>query len=296
MRRDGRKTDIFCVSTYQLVDDCTWIGGLHRVMRPELGNLAVHGRTSVRLVKERDMRNTGLAMLLIVFVAAACAPPAAQHSDEIAAMAAEWEGGLNSGDIEAIKALYAENARVLPPNAPMVQGRDAIGATFQGMIDAGLTASLENVEAMVAGDLGYRLGTYVLNAPDGSMVDQGKYVEVWRQIDGAWQMAADIYNSDMPSGAPTGSLLMASHPVDDADVWLAAWQGEDSRFEQFAVNGVAGVRVFQDPGDPNMTGLLIDVTDMEAFQAFLSSEEGEAAKAEDGVQDEGMRILVEVGK
>ena len=240
------------------------------------------------------MRNIAFVGLLTIFVVAGCAPPAAQNSSDLAARGENWAERLNAGDIDGVAALYSENARLLPPNAPMVQGRDAIGAAFQSMVDAGLTGSLETIEAMVAGDLGHRVGTYVLTAPDGSVFDHGKYIETWHEIGGEWQMTADIYNSDLPSGAPAGTLLMASHQVDDADVWLAAWQGEDSRHAVFAEHGAPGVRVFQDPANPNMTGLLIDVADMEALHAFLSSEEGAAAKAEDGVQDDGMRFLVEV--
>jgi len=57
---------------------------------------------------------------------------------------------------------------------------------------------------------------------------------------------------------------------------------------------VAKVRVFQNPEKPNQTGLLVDVSDMEAFQGFLDSDEGAAAKAADGVKDKGMRTYVEV--
>ena len=54
------------------------------------------------------------------------------------------------------------------------------------------------------------------------------------------------------------------------------------------------MRVFQSPDNPNLTGLLIDVADMDKFQAFLDGEEGTAAKAADGVKDETLQILAEV--
>jgi hypothetical protein len=162
------------------------------------------------------------------------------------------------------------------------------------MIDAGLTASLTTVEAVVAGDIGYRIGTYSLEAPDGSMVDSGKFIDTWRQVGGEWMISTDIWNSDLPAGGPTGTTLAIAHQVGDPERWLAAWQGPDSRRALFAEHGVAQVRVFQSPENPNLTGLLVDVTDMEAFHTFLDSEAGRAAAAEDTVDFDTIQFLSEV--
>jgi ketosteroid isomerase-like protein len=226
---------------------------------------------------------------------AGCAQPTAQESSALAERAEAWQEAFNAGDIEAVAALYTEDARMLAPNAPMGTGREAVRADLQGLLDAGLTGTLETLETMVAGDLGYRVGTYVLNASDGSVTDEGKFIEIWRLVDGEWKISRDIYNSDRAPG-PTGTYVMASHEVGDPDVWLAAWQDSEERRNGFAEHGAASVRVFQDPEKPGMTGLLIDVVDMDAFQAYLVSEEGAQAKAADTVIDKGMRILVEVSE
>lgn len=239
-------------------------------------------------------RGVEFATLVLLIAIVACAPPVSRDSPELAARSDAWEAALNAGDVEALTAMYAEDCRILPPNAELGQGRAAAAAAFGEMIDAGLTGELETVEARVAGDIGYHVGTYVLEGPDGSQVDRGKFVEVWRQIDGDWQISNDIWNSDMAADAARGTTLIATHEVEDAARWLAAWQGEGSRHEQFAQHGAPHVRVFQSPENPNFTGLLIEVEDIEAFQAFLESPEGSAAKAEDGVKDATLRIVAEV--
>ena len=58
-------------------------------------------------------------------------------------------------------------------------------------------------------------------------------------------------------------------------------------------NGARHVHTLQDPNNPNMTGLIVAVADMEAFTAFLQSEEGQAAAAEDGVRTDTMVMLIE---
>jgi hypothetical protein len=54
------------------------------------------------------------------------------------------------------------------------------------------------------------------------------------------------------------------------------------------------VRVFQDLGSANQVALVIDITDLGAFQAFLASPTGDTAKTEDGVIDASLRTLAEV--
>jgi ketosteroid isomerase-like protein len=234
--------------------------------------------------------------VLMIFAVAACAPaPQGSHdSPEISAAAKAWNEALNAGDIESIVALYTEDARILPPNAEIAQGHDAVRKIFGGMIDAGLGGTLGTIEATAAGDIGYRVGTYVLETADGTVADKGKYIETWRLVDGSWKISNDVYNSDLPAMAPTGTTLVITHEVEDSDRWLAAWQGENSRRELFAEHGAPSVRVFQSPENPNLTGLLIEVEDMEALQALLSSDAGKDAKAEDGVKDATMRVLAEV--
>jgi ketosteroid isomerase-like protein len=217
----------------------------------------------------------------------------AQENSEILAKATKWQEALNAGDIDALVAMYSADARLMPPNAEASQGPDAIRGAFGGMIAAGLAVKLDTIEAASAGNTGYRVGTYTLTAPGGATADYGKYIELWEKADGGWVITDDIWNSDIPVGAGV-TTLAAFHMVEDGARWLAAWQGENSRRDQFAQHGVANVRVFQSPEDPNLTGVLIDVADMDEFQAYLGGEEGVAAKAEDGVKDATLRMLAEV--
>jgi uncharacterized protein (TIGR02246 family) len=232
-------------------------------------------------------------VLLAVTAAVACAPQTAQESPELAAKAEAWEAALNAGDVEAIVALYADDGRLLPPNGEMAQGGAAVRTIFGEMVAAGVKGELETIEAMVAGDMGYRVGTYQLTAPDGAVVDQGKYIETWTMVDGEWKISNDIWNSDMPADAG-GTEILATHEVKDAAQWLAAWQGEGSRHEMFAQHGVSKVSVFQSPDNPNQVALRINVADMEAYTSFMQSEEVQAAMLADGVKDRTLRFYMQV--
>lgn len=238
------------------------------------------------------MKRTVWIVVLSLLVFVSCAPPGAVDSPELAAKADEWMELFNAGDMDGLIALYTDDARLLPPNGEMVRGHEAIRADFAAMREAGLSGALRTVEATTAGDLGHRVGTYTLTAPDGTEVDRGKYIETWRRIDGEWKIDNDIYNSDLEAG-PQGRLMIAAHEVGDAEVWLAAWRG-DARREQFAAHGVAGVEVFRSPDNEALTGLVLDVVDADAFRAFLESEEGAAAAAADTVDLSDVIILHQI--
>ncbi|MDQ3258809.1 MAG: nuclear transport factor 2 family protein, partial [Acidobacteriota bacterium] len=67
---------------------------------------------------------------------------------------------FSKGDAARIADMYAEGARVMPPNSPMLQGRQRIQELWQSLINTGakLTLSTSDVEAQ--GNVVYEVGTY----------------------------------------------------------------------------------------------------------------------------------------
>ena len=238
------------------------------------------------------MKIPTIAALLLVVASVACAP-VSQEGAEIQARSAGWSEALNAGDIDALVALYTDDARLMPPNGPAAQGSDAVRADFGELIAAGLQGELKTIETRVAGDIGYRVGTYTLSAPDGSQADKGKYIEVWRMVDGEWKISNDTWNSDLPTGAGLTRAVFI-HEVEDFAHWHAAWTGENSRHGVFAEHGAPEVTVYQNPESPNHVALEVGIENAEVFHAFLQSPEGAAAKAEDGVKDRGMQVFMKV--
>jgi len=113
-----------------------------------------------------------------------------------------WEAAFNAKDIDGVVALYTSDGRVLPPNAEMASGGDAVRAVFGSLIDAGISGELTSIETRVSGDVGYDVGTYTLRL-DGEVIDTGKFIETFvRGDDGEWRMSNDIFNSDNPPAAP----------------------------------------------------------------------------------------------
>jgi ketosteroid isomerase-like protein len=100
-----------------------------------------------------------------------------------------------------VKAFYARDAVLMPPNRAAANGHAEVQKVFQGLIDAGFTGiKLETSTIESAGDLAYGRGRYELSMepPSGAPVqDVGKYIVVYRrQANGSWRAIADIFNSD----------------------------------------------------------------------------------------------------
>ncbi|MDJ0813762.1 MAG: hypothetical protein QNJ23_08535 [Woeseiaceae bacterium] len=106
------------------------------------------------------------------------------------------------------------------------------------------------------------------------------------------QLAADSHGGKHECCQNITHVLI-THEVEDGARWLAAWSGPDSRHKLFKENGAKMVHTFQDGDNPNLTGLVVAVTDMDKFMAMLESDEGQAAAGADGVKMDTMVLLVE---
>jgi ketosteroid isomerase-like protein len=102
---------------------------------------------------------------------------------------------IQPANCDALDRVYTAQARILPPGAPMIVGREAIkGFWKQAIAGLGLkSVKLSTVEAEMAGDSVVEIGSADLKVGDGSIVTI-KYVVQWKQEDGAWKWNVDIWN------------------------------------------------------------------------------------------------------
>lgn len=118
---------------------------------------------------------------------------------------ARWLQLIKSKDSASIAQMYTEDGAFMPPNAAIGKGRASIEQNWAALMSTPgfeLTFAPEQIIVSSSGDMALDRGTYQLTvAPDGTkQTDTGKYVVVWRKIDGEWKAAADIINSDLPAG------------------------------------------------------------------------------------------------
>lgn len=125
--------------------------------------------------------------------------------EAIRGQVARWLDLIKAKDSAAIAQMYTDDGAFMPPNANIGKGRTAIEQNWAAMMATPgfeLTFAPETIVVSSSGDLAMDRGTYrLVVAPEGAQqVDIGKYVVVWRKVDGEWKAAADIINSDLPAG------------------------------------------------------------------------------------------------
>ena len=95
--------------------------------------------------------------------------------------------------------MYAEEGKIMPPNSEILTGREAIQAFWQAALDMGIAkAALKIVEVEKHGDTAIEIGLYELSAANDQVLDKGKYVVIWKKVEGEWKMHRDIWNSNLP--------------------------------------------------------------------------------------------------
>jgi ketosteroid isomerase-like protein len=146
-------------------------------------------------------------LLLVVFITAAAGISVSAQSKgktddgmrkAIENASRKFNETYNKGDAVGLAAMYASGARVLPPNAVAILNDQGILDMWRSFINSGAKFSIATTFVEGRGDLAYEVGTYAITAADGGQ-DTGKFVVVWKRQNGAWKIAADIWNSDLPA-------------------------------------------------------------------------------------------------
>ncbi len=123
--------------------------------------------------------------------------------DIIEARGGQLAQAINSGDSERVSQFYTEDALLMPPGSPQLQGRAAIRECWQGMIDAGVKdLKFTCHEAIELGDTVIEVSSMSGTAPgEGGSQETvvGKYIVIWKNDGGKWKLDKDIWNTNQPA-------------------------------------------------------------------------------------------------
>jgi ketosteroid isomerase-like protein len=112
---------------------------------------------------------------------------------------------FNAKAVDDILSIYAENSVFMPPNEPVIRGKEALRTFYDDLLKSGATGLRLNVgEVSGHGPLAYESGTYemdVKRASGGGAHDRGKYLFVLRKMGETWRYEYSMWNSDLPVAA-----------------------------------------------------------------------------------------------
>lgn len=134
--------------------------------------------------------------------AVACAPKSetpvavsltAAELDAVKAVDAAFSVGMNAGDSAAVFAVYADDAKLMPADSPILDG-PAVRSLIAGFIAGGAKDFvLTPITVYGVGDLAYMVGTASFTVGGGS--EKVKYAEVLRKgADGKWRYVVDMFS------------------------------------------------------------------------------------------------------
>ena len=148
----------------------------------------------------RRLMMTALAALALG--AAACGGPKAEEfttsdSAAIRQVDADYVAAFNAKDLEKILAFYTDSSVFMPPNAPLLRGKDPLRSFYTDMFAQGPPGlELEASDVAGHGPLAYQSGTFTRTA--GSTRDRGKFLFVMRKMGDKWLFDHTIWSSDLP--------------------------------------------------------------------------------------------------
>ncbi|CAN5713609.1 hypothetical protein BH23CHL8_BH23CHL8_08820 [soil metagenome] len=96
---------------------------------------------------------------------------------------------VRTADREMMPSLYTTGATILPPNAAAVSGSDAIRDYWHAFFELGIAESRPlTLEVIPMGEYALEVGEFSAFRGDGSLVDRGKIMVLWKHEGGIWRM------------------------------------------------------------------------------------------------------------
>ncbi|MCW5520449.1 DUF3225 domain-containing protein [Aureitalea sp. L0-47] len=155
----------------------------------------------MRSILKRIKPAFGFVLISIVFIS--CTQGPTDVTEEIRKANEEFIAAFNANDAARLTAVYTSDATIHPPNSESISGSEGIEAYWKAGFEMGINSGvLTTIKATGYGDTAVEEGTFVINAVDGSTIDKGKYIVIWKKVDGVWKYDKDIWNSSQPLPEP----------------------------------------------------------------------------------------------
>ncbi len=142
------------------------------------------------------------AVAALVLGATACGGPkgeefTATDSAAIRQVVADLVAAFNAKEMDRLLAFYVENSVFMPPNKPLLRGKDPLKSFYGDLFGHGATdLKMDPVDVAGHGPIAYLSGTFSLTT--GTTHDRGKFLLVMRKMGEKWLFQHSMWSSDLP--------------------------------------------------------------------------------------------------
>jgi ketosteroid isomerase-like protein len=156
------------------------------------------------------MKRAALAILLLLAATFGCGSNRQREIEtlksDLEAVNGRFVDAFARRDVAALGALYATDAQAYPPGLAPVAGRAAIQDMWKGFLAMPVgRLELRTIEVDGNGQSAWEDGRYTILGTNGSTMDDGKYVVIWKRAADGWKLYRDIWSSNTPQqAAPSG--------------------------------------------------------------------------------------------
>jgi len=112
-----------------------------------------------------------------------------------------WVAAFNSGDAAGLALMYSPDAKILPPDQPIISGSGAIEEFWKTFNPGNVRIEVSEVEIRKLGDNWFREGTYGGLYPAEGQTRVGKFIELWTKVDSAWLIQRQMWSPNAPAPA-----------------------------------------------------------------------------------------------
>jgi len=114
-----------------------------------------------------------------------------------------YSDAVVKGDSATIAGSYSPDAKTFPPNMPVMGDSKSVAAMAGGFTHMGIKSfSVQATDVYGDASLVVEEGKYTVGDGAGKTLDEGKYIVLWKEVNGQWKMYRDIWNSNTPAPAP----------------------------------------------------------------------------------------------
>jgi uncharacterized protein (TIGR02246 family) len=153
-------------------------------------------------------------LLWIALILTTCMPQQPKidlkaEEEAVRAISMNWLELMKARDAAAIAALFADDGIVFSMNQEPLVGPAAIQANLAGDFaenpERVINWTTDRVDVAASGDLATEFGSWTesIPGPAGVEEDQGKYITVYRKVNGVWKVAGDMGISTKPVAGST---------------------------------------------------------------------------------------------